>query len=221
MCPNGKESSLIPNWRSENLADVFTECFSLHLSENTFRQNVGNVFRSQSWYERALFFIIAGANWEATTLSLHAKTRPSVLAILRTKQTYCEVSLKGVVDEWLLKVAAGHEVVYGEVADSWLEVALFSIHQHPNSLNRGKLGGRRERGGEVTGNRRSHWTQQTAYHQYIKISLRVCVCVCACVCVWLCVCVCVCVCVTVCVCKCVCVSVFVCISNRSGCLVDQ
>ena len=62
MCPNGKESSLIPNWRSENLADVFTECFSLQLSENTFRQNVGNVFRSQSWYERALFFIFAGAN---------------------------------------------------------------------------------------------------------------------------------------------------------------
>ena len=48
-CLNGKESSLMPTLRLEIL---------------------GKVFRSQSWYQRTLIFVYAGANCEATTLML-------------------------------------------------------------------------------------------------------------------------------------------------------
>jgi len=54
-----KESSLTPTLRSEYFADVSTECFSLWKTE-AFSQNVCKVFRSQSWYQRTLFY--AGAN---------------------------------------------------------------------------------------------------------------------------------------------------------------
>ena len=45
---NRKESSLIPTLRSENLADVSTECFSLHQGE--------------SLYQTTLLSVYAGAN---------------------------------------------------------------------------------------------------------------------------------------------------------------
>jgi len=35
-----------------------------------FSWNAGKVFRSQSWYQRTLFSVYAGANWEATTPKL-------------------------------------------------------------------------------------------------------------------------------------------------------
>ena len=47
-CINGKESSLIPTFRLENLADVSTECFSLQtftlMKTEAFSQNVSKVF---------------------------------------------------------------------------------------------------------------------------------------------------------------------------------
>jgi len=47
-CMNRKESSLIPTFRLENLADVSTECFSLQtftlMKTEAFSQNVSKVF---------------------------------------------------------------------------------------------------------------------------------------------------------------------------------
>ena len=40
--------------------------FSL-MKIKAFSQNVSTVSQSQSWYQRTLFFVYAGANWEATT----------------------------------------------------------------------------------------------------------------------------------------------------------
>ena len=60
---NGEDSPLIQTLRLENFADVST----VFIRAKAFSQNVGKVFRSQGWYQRILFSVYAGANWEATT----------------------------------------------------------------------------------------------------------------------------------------------------------
>ena len=43
-----------------------------------FSRNIGKVFQSLSWYQRTLFSVYAGANWEATTpkLKYYISTAP-------------------------------------------------------------------------------------------------------------------------------------------------
>ena len=65
---------LLPTLRSENLADISTECFSHHqgvwclMMTEAFSRNISKVFRSQSWHQRTLFYIYAWANSEKQPL---------------------------------------------------------------------------------------------------------------------------------------------------------
>ena len=68
---HGKESLLIPTLILENLADLSTECFSLHLPWwKAFSQNVGEVSDLKVGIRELAFPFYAGANWEATTSNL-------------------------------------------------------------------------------------------------------------------------------------------------------
>jgi len=47
--------------RSENLANISTECFTfIPMKTEAFSRNIGKVFRSQSWCQGELFFFLLG-----------------------------------------------------------------------------------------------------------------------------------------------------------------
>jgi len=69
----------MPTLRLENLADISTECFSLHRGE---KHQQGFPISKLVW-KNSIFSIYAGANWEATASS-------SMLAYLCYYWYFCQ-----------------------------------------------------------------------------------------------------------------------------------